>query len=93
MQEKACVSGRENGLIIEIGEWVLREACREAASWPRPLQIGHLSPVQFQAGDLERSIHQILLKTGLAPTPLEVEIAEGVLIGDFTRAPSICCGG
>jgi diguanylate cyclase (GGDEF)-like protein/PAS domain S-box-containing protein len=77
----------ENGLIIEIGEWVLREACREAASWPRPLQVAvNLSPVQFQAGDLVGSIHQILLETGLAPTRLEVEITEGVLIGDFTRA-------
>jgi diguanylate cyclase (GGDEF)-like protein/PAS domain S-box-containing protein len=77
----------ENGLIIEIGEWVLREACREASSWPRSLQVAvNLSPVQFQAGDLERSIHQILLETGLAPTRLEVEITEGVLIGDFTRA-------
>jgi len=77
----------ENGLIIQIGEWVLREACREAASWPRPLQVAvNLSPVQFQAGDLERAIHQILLETGLSPTRLEVEITEGVLIGDFTRA-------
>ncbi len=77
----------ENGLIVEIGEWVLREACREAASWPRPLQVAvNLSPVQFQAGDLERSIHQILLETGLTPTRLEVEITEGVLIGDFTGA-------
>ncbi|WP_253075754.1 putative bifunctional diguanylate cyclase/phosphodiesterase [Bradyrhizobium sp. 195] len=68
----------ENGLIVQIGEWVLREACREAASWPRPLQVAvNLSPVQFQAGDLERSIHQILLETGLAPTRLEVEITEG----------------
>ncbi|SFN87913.1 EAL domain-containing protein [Bradyrhizobium sp. Rc3b] len=65
----------------------MREACREAASWPRPLQVAvNLSPIQFQAGDLERSIHQILLETGLAPTRLEVEITEGVLIGDFTRA-------
>ena len=77
----------ENGLIVQIGEWVLREACREAASWPRPLQVAvNLSPVQFQAGDLERTIHQILLETGLSPTRLEVEITEGVLIGDFTRA-------
>ena len=77
----------ENGLIVQIGEWVLREACHEAASWPRPLQVAvNLSPVQVQAGDLERSIHQILLETGLAPTRLEVEITEGVLIGDFTRA-------
>ncbi|MGY8637153.1 EAL domain-containing protein [Bradyrhizobium sp. 14AA] len=77
----------ENGMIVQIGEWVLREACREAASWPRPLQVAvNLSPVQFQAGDLERSIHQILLETGLSPMRLEVEVTEGVLIGDFTRA-------
>ena len=43
----------ESGLIISIGEWVLREACREAASWPRPLQVAvNLSPVQFRHGDL-----------------------------------------
>src|SRR5262249_39959353 len=43
----------ESGLIIPIGEWILREACREAASWPRPLQIAiNLSPVQFRHGDL-----------------------------------------
>lgn len=77
----------ESGLIIEIGEWVLREACREAATWPMPLQVAvNLSPSQFQGGDLERSIHQILLETGLSPTRLEVEITEGVLIGDFARA-------
>ncbi|AMA56761.1 putative bifunctional diguanylate cyclase/phosphodiesterase [Bradyrhizobium sp. CCGE-LA001] len=77
----------ENGLIIQIGEWILREACREAASWQRPLQVAvNLSPVQFQAGDLEGSIQRILLETGLAPTRLEVEITEGVLIGDFNGA-------
>ncbi|WP_249140388.1 bifunctional diguanylate cyclase/phosphodiesterase [Bradyrhizobium manausense] len=77
----------EAGSIIPIGEWVLREACREAASWPRPLQVAvNLSPCQFQAGDLQGTIHQILMETGLAPTRLEVEITEGVLIGDFTGA-------
>jgi EAL domain-containing protein (putative c-di-GMP-specific phosphodiesterase class I) len=71
--------------LAKLGELV--SAAYEAASWPRPLQVAvNLSPVQFLAGDLERSIHQILLETGLAPTRLEVEITEGVLIGDFTRA-------
>ena len=43
----------ESGLILPIGEWVLREACREAASWPQPLQIAvNLSPAQFHHGDL-----------------------------------------
>jgi EAL domain-containing protein (putative c-di-GMP-specific phosphodiesterase class I) len=77
----------ESGLIVELGEWILREACREAASWPRPLQIAvNLSPIQFRHGDLPSLIHGVLLETGLTPSRLEVEVTEGVLIGDFTRA-------
>jgi EAL domain-containing protein (putative c-di-GMP-specific phosphodiesterase class I) len=73
-----------------LGEWILRTACREAASWQRPLRIAiNLSPVQFQHGDLPRLVHQILLETGLSPSRLELEITEGVLIGDFTRAVSL----
>jgi diguanylate cyclase (GGDEF)-like protein/PAS domain S-box-containing protein len=80
----------ESGLIISIGEWILRETCREAASWPRPLQIAvNLSPVQFQHGDLPAMVHAVLLETGLAADRLELEITEGVLIGDFARALSI----
>jgi diguanylate cyclase (GGDEF)-like protein/PAS domain S-box-containing protein len=77
----------ETGLIVTIGEWVLRTACREAASWPNPLHIAvNLSPVQFERGDLAALVHEILLETGLAPSRLELEITEGVLIGDFNRA-------
>ena len=80
----------ESGTIIPIGQWILREACREAASWPRPLQIAvNLSPVQFQHGDLPGLVHSVLLETGLAAGRLELEITEGVLIGDFSRAVSI----
>ena len=80
----------ESGLILPIGEWILREACREAASWPHPLQIAvNLSPVQFRHGDLPGLVHQVLLETGLKPDRLELEITEGVLIGDFSRAVSI----
>jgi EAL domain-containing protein (putative c-di-GMP-specific phosphodiesterase class I) len=80
----------ENGTIMALGERVLREACREAASWPRPLGIAiNLSPVQFQHGDLPSLVHQILLETGLAAKRLELEITEGVLIGDFTRAVAV----
>jgi diguanylate cyclase (GGDEF)-like protein len=80
----------ESGLIIAMGEWALREACREAASWPRPLQIAvNLSPVQFRHGDLPRIVHTILLETSLAPGRLELEITEGVLVDDFSRALSI----
>jgi diguanylate cyclase (GGDEF)-like protein/PAS domain S-box-containing protein len=80
----------ESGIIMALGEWVLRSACREAASWPRKLHIAiNLSPVQFQHGDLPSLVHQILLETGLAPARLELEITEGVLIGDFKRAVAI----
>jgi diguanylate cyclase (GGDEF)-like protein len=80
----------ESGLIIAIGEWVLREACREAASWPLPLTIAvNLSPAQFKHGDLGSLVHSILLETGLSPARLELEITEGVLIDDFSRAVSI----
>ncbi|MGH6715790.1 MAG: sensor domain-containing protein, partial [Bradyrhizobium sp.] len=76
----------ESGLIVEMGEWILRQACREAASWPRPLQVAvNLSPVQFTHGDPVGLVHSILLETGLAPGRLELEITEGVLIEDFDR--------
>lgn len=80
----------ENGLIIHLGAWILREACQQAASWPKPLQIAvNLSPVQFRHGDLPQLVHETLLETGLAPERLELEITEGVLISDFSRAVSI----
>ncbi|MGN6311869.1 MAG: sensor domain-containing protein [Xanthobacteraceae bacterium] len=76
----------ESGLIVEMGQWILREACREAASWPKPLQIAvNLSPAQFMHTDLVKFLHTVLLETGLAPGRLELEITEGVLIEDFDR--------
>jgi diguanylate cyclase (GGDEF)-like protein/PAS domain S-box-containing protein len=80
----------ESGLIIPIGEWILREACREAASWPRPLSIAvNISPIQFRHGDLPRLVLAVLLETGLAASRLELEITEGVLVEDFSRAVAI----
>ena len=77
----------ETGMIMPIGEWVLREACREAASWPQPLTVAvNLSPVQFHCGDLPALVLSILLETGLSPHRLELEITEGVLMNDFARA-------
>ncbi|MBI4275031.1 MAG: EAL domain-containing protein [Rhizobiales bacterium] len=80
----------ESELIIPMGEWILRTACHEAATWPRPLQIAiNLSPIQFRHGDLPGLVHTILLETGLTANRLELEITEGALIGDFSRAVSI----
>jgi diguanylate cyclase (GGDEF)-like protein/PAS domain S-box-containing protein len=80
----------ESGLIFEMGQWILREACREAAAWPVPLQVAvNLSPAQFMHGDVVSLVHSILLETGLAPGRLELEITEGVLIEDFDRGLSL----
>jgi diguanylate cyclase (GGDEF)-like protein/PAS domain S-box-containing protein len=80
----------ESGLIVSVGEWILREACREAASWPRALRVAvNLSPVQFRQGDLPALVHSVLLETGLAAGRLEIEITEGVLVDDFSRAVGI----
>jgi diguanylate cyclase (GGDEF)-like protein/PAS domain S-box-containing protein len=80
----------DSGLIIAIGEWVLRAACREAASWPTPLNIAvNLSPVQFRHGDLPALVHSVLLETGLAPGRIEFEVTETALIGDSSRALTI----
>ena len=79
----------QNGMIVEIGAWALQEACREAASWTAPLQIGvNLSPVQFRYGDLAGLVHLILLDTGLAAGRLELEITEGVIFDEPARALS-----
>ncbi len=76
----------ESGLIVDLGEWVLREACREAASWPTPLNVSvNLSPKQFFSDGLPRMVHGVLLRSGLAPHQLELEITETVLIEDFSR--------
>jgi EAL domain-containing protein (putative c-di-GMP-specific phosphodiesterase class I) len=80
----------ESGIIIELGEWVLREACREAASWQKPLRIAvNLSPMQFRSGNLPKLVHLVLLDSGLPAHRLELEVTEGVLIDDFDRALSI----
>ena len=77
----------ENGLIIELGEWVLREACTEAARWNPPLRIAvNLSPVQFTHDDLVGLVERVLSDTGLNPTRLDLEVTEGLLIKDAAGA-------
>jgi len=68
----------------------MREACWEAASWPALLKIAiNFSPIQFRHGDLPALVHTVPFETGLAANRLEIEITEGVLIADFSRAVSI----
>ncbi|MAF62434.1 MULTISPECIES: bifunctional diguanylate cyclase/phosphodiesterase [Pseudomonadota] len=77
----------QTGEIIKIGEWVLREACREAASWTSQDKVAvNLSPVQLLQPDLPEMVTSILMETGLAPRRLELEITETALITEKTRA-------
>ncbi|WP_419252469.1 putative bifunctional diguanylate cyclase/phosphodiesterase [Caulobacter sp. ErkDOM-YI] len=74
------------GLIGKIGEWVLNEACRQAASWPAPLTVAvNLSPNQFASGDLVGQVARALGDSGLDPSRLELEITEGLLLNDTAR--------
>jgi diguanylate cyclase (GGDEF)-like protein len=75
------------GSIIQIGEWVLRSACEEAATWDEPLGIAvNVSPVQAQQGThFVKIVEQALGDSGLNPARLTLEVTEGVLIRDTER--------
>jgi diguanylate cyclase (GGDEF)-like protein len=76
-------------LIEEIGTWVLQEACRTAATWPAPLTVAvNLSPLQFEGGNVGSIVAAALKDAGLAPSRLELEITESLLLGntDFVLA-------
>lgn len=80
----------DTGLILPIGEWVLRRACQDAMQWDKPLRLAvNLSPVQLGHADLPRLVHQILVETGLAPSRLELEITETAMISDMARSTHI----
>jgi EAL domain-containing protein (putative c-di-GMP-specific phosphodiesterase class I) len=73
----------EMGLIVPLGEWVLREACTEAARWPDPIKVAvNLSPVQFRNRGLVTTVTQALAAARLPARRLEVEITEAVLLQD-----------
>jgi predicted signal transduction protein with EAL and GGDEF domain len=76
-------TAEDSGLIIPIGEWVLRQACRDAASWPGEVGVSvNVSPAQFKRGDLIAMTMSALTAAGLEPGRLELEITEAVLLHD-----------
>jgi len=80
----------ESNLILDMSAWALTEACRTAAGWAHPLTVAvNLSPIQFQHGELPHLIQQTLVDTGLQPSRLELEITEGILLGDFAHIVSM----
>ena len=77
----------DSGLIVPIGAWVLREACRQAMAWqaaglPPLIMAVNLSAVQFKRGNLQQTVVEALQASGLAPQLLELELTESILLQD-----------
>jgi diguanylate cyclase (GGDEF)-like protein len=71
----------ETGMIVALGEWVVRTACFEARNWPHGISVAvNLSPVQFKKGDLVKTVQAALEAAGLRPARLELEITETVVM-------------
>jgi diguanylate cyclase (GGDEF)-like protein/PAS domain S-box-containing protein len=71
------------GLIVALGEWVLREACSEAVKWPADIKVAvNLSPVQFRSRNLVQVVISALAHSGLSPKRLELEITESLFLAE-----------
>ena len=76
----------EMGLIVQLGEWALRQACAEATEWPDGICVSvNLSPLQFSKGNLVSSVMSALASAGLPASRLELEITESVLLEKSER--------
>ena len=75
-----------SGLIVALGEWVLRRACLDAKRWPGIFVAVNVSPLQFRRTDFVDVVERILAETGLDPTRLELEVTESTLLGNVDSA-------
>lgn len=77
----------ENGLILQLGEWVVRRACADAMTWDHKSKVAvNVSPIQLAHMGLPKLFHQIMLETGLPPRRLEIELTETAIMADRDRA-------
>ncbi len=76
----------ERGLIIPLGDWVLRRACRDAMRWPHLRMAVNVSPIQFRHKDFVASVTRVIEASGIDPTRLEIELTEGVVVADADAA-------
>jgi diguanylate cyclase (GGDEF)-like protein len=75
-----------SGLIIELGEWVLRRACLDGKAWPELMVAVNVSPLQFRRADFVDMVERILNETGFDPSRLELEVTESTLLGNVDTA-------
>ncbi|MCC2653222.1 MAG: hypothetical protein K0R61_1263 [Microvirga sp.] len=80
----------DTGLISPLGDWIIEQACKDAATWPRNIRVAvNLSPVQFRSRGVMQSVGRALAASGLAPERLELEITESVLLQDTEMTVSM----
>ncbi len=80
----------ENGLIVEIDRWTLRQCCREAALWRNDLHVAvNISALHFGEDDFVDTVRAVLRETGMPPHRLELEVTESVLVEDSDAASAI----
>ncbi len=80
----------EIGVIVPIGDWVLKTACKEAAAWPTPASVAvNISPVQFRSGKVAETVLSALAHSGLEPSRLELEITESALLENSEQVSQV----
>ncbi len=79
----------DRGLILPLGEYVLRQACRDGRRWPGVRVAVNVSPIQFRQKDFAKIVERVLTEENFDPTRLELELTEGVVIADADEAEAI----
>lgn len=86
-------AAEDSGLIIQLGQWVLRQACKEAVNWPANLRVAvNISAVEFERSNLRESVEQALTQSQLPAERLEIELTESVLMQDSDVTLSVLHG-